>query len=73
MLQIVGGIFLIVSGVALVAWGAVNYLATPARVRVVAPGGITLQGDHGERKVESGEWLYLRPGSTMTIGQEKGK
>lgn len=68
MIQLLAGIVLILGGIFLIADKSANLLADPARVRVFAK-DITLHDDNGTYEHESGQWLYLRPKSSMTIGR----
>lgn len=70
MIQIAAGILMILGGVGLVAYGAANYLADSAMVRIHTAKPITVQRADGEESLASGEWFRLAPGSTFTIGEE---
>ena len=69
MIQIAAGIFLTIGGIALIVFGAANLVADPARVRIVGVKNVELESARSGKveQVQPEEWLYMRPGSAMTI------
>jgi len=76
MIQIAAGIFLVVGGISLICFGLANHLADPAKVRIVGVKSVELEHTRSglTEQVQPEEWVYMRPGSTMTVangGEER--
>jgi hypothetical protein len=74
MIQIAAGLFLVIGGIALIVFGAANHIADPAKIRIVGVKTVEIERRFGmAERVQPEEWLYMRPGASLTLTNGKGE